>query len=295
MNTLKADEAALEDPSDMDAAYAFCVSLAASRCECFPVASRIIERRLRKHVAALYAFARLAEDFADGPDDAGVRAERLLDWRRQLREAARGLPARHPVFVALAGTIKELELPVELFDDLLSAFLQDVAKKRYGSFDEILDYCRLSANPAGRLVLLIHGYREPELFRYSDAVCTALRLAGFWRDLSADLKKDRVYIPEEDFKAFGYSEADLLMGVVNERFRGLMKFELNRTRALFEQGRPLSGKLRWPLSWAVRLAWRGGCGILRKIRRAGFDTLSARPRLTRWDWIPLAARSLLQP
>ena len=295
MNTLKAYEAALADPADIDAAYAYCVSLAASHYENFPVASRLLEKRLRKHVAALYAFARIADDFSDEPEYAPVRAQRLLDWRRQLQEAAAGLPAKHPVFVALAGTLKELELPVEPFDDLLSAFLQDVEKKRYGTFDEVLDYCRRSANPVGRIVLMIHGYRSPELFRYSDAICTALQLANFWQDLSLDLKKDRIYIPEEDFKAFGYSEGDLFMGVVNERFRNLMKFELNRTRALFEQGRPLAGKLRWPLSWEIRLTWRGGREILRKIRKAGFDTLSLRPRLTRWDWIPLVARSLLQP
>ncbi len=141
--------------------------------------------------------------------------------------------------------MQELDLPKSSpSTTCLSAFLQDVDKKRYATFSEVLDYCRRSANPVGRIVLLIHGYRDEELLRYSDAICTALQLANFWQDLSVDLKKDRIYIPDEDFKAFGYSEGDLSMGVVNEKFLSLMRFELSRTRALFEQGRPLRGRLR---------------------------------------------------
>ncbi len=292
MNTLKAFEARVSDPADTVAAYRFCQDLVDSHYENFPVASMLLPRRLRKHVAALYAFARIADDFADEAEYEGVRKERLLDWRRQLGAVGRE-PATHPVFVALGATFRELELPAGPFDDLLSAFLQDVEKKRYASFDEVLDYCRRSANPVGRVVLMIHGYRSEELFRYSDAICTALQLANFWQDLSVDLKKDRIYIPEEDFAQFSYSEADLRMGVVNERFIDLMKFEVNRARSLFEQGRPLPGKLAWPLSLEIRLTWRGGREILRKIRKMGFDTLSARPALTKWDWIPLLVRSLL--
>lgn len=292
MNTLKAFEARVGDPADTAAAYKFCQDLVDSHYENFPVASMLLPRRLRKHVAALYAFARIADDFADEAEYEGVRKDLLLDWRRQLNAVGRE-PATHPVFVALGTTFRELELPVQPFDDLLSAFLQDVDKKRYATFDEVLDYCRRSANPVGRIVLMIHGYRSEELFRYSDAICTALQLANFWQDISVDLKKDRIYIPEEDFKQFSYSEADLRMGVVNERFIDLMKFEVNRTRALFEQGRPLPGKLAWPLSLEIRLTWRGGREVLRKIRKMGFDTLSVRPALSKWDWIPLLVRSLL--
>lgn len=293
MNTLKAYEARLSDPSDIAGAYAFCADLAARHYENFPVASRLLPGRLRRHVAALYAFARIADDFSDEAEYEGVRRERLLEWRQQLHESGSASP-RHPVFLALGTTLKELALPVEPFDDLLSAFLQDVVKKRYATFDEVLDYCRRSANPVGRIVLMMHGYRSPELFRYSDAICTALQLANFWQDLAVDLKKDRIYLPEEDFKAFGYSEGDLRMGVVNEKFHELMKFQVNRTRALFDEGRPLPSRLSWPLSWEIRLTWYGGREILRKIRKMGFDTLSARPSLSKWDWIPLIARSLLQ-
>ena len=246
--TLKAYQARFTDTQDSAAAYAFCQNLARSHYENFPVASCFLPRRLRKHVAALYAFARIADDFSDEPEYEGVRRERLLDWRRQLAEVGSKRPT-HPVFAALESTFAELDLPKQLFDDLLSAFLQDTEKTRYAAFDEVLDYCRRSANPVGRIVLMVHGYRSEELFRYSDAVCTGLQLANFWQDVGVDLKKDRIYIPEEDFEQFGYSEADLRMGVVNEKFHSLLKFEVNRAKALFEQGRPLPAKLRWPLSF----------------------------------------------
>ncbi len=294
MNTLKDFEARVEDPSDVGAGHRFCQDLARRHYENFPVASRLMPRRLRKHVAALYGFARIADDFADEAEYEGVRRERLLDWRRQLSEVGEK-PATHPVFVALGDTLRTLELPKQPFDDLLSAFLQDTEKKRYASFDEVNDYCRRSANPVGRILLMIHGYRSDELFRYSDAICTALQLANFWQDLAVDLKKDRIYIPEEDFKTFGYSEADMRMGVVNDRFLSLMKHQVSRTRALFEEGRPLPAKLRWPLSMEITLTWRGGREILRKIRKQGFDTLTARPALSKWDWIPLFFRSLSAP
>ncbi|MBI4376104.1 MAG: squalene synthase HpnC [Elusimicrobia bacterium] len=290
MNTLKDYEARLENLADVAAAYSFCRELACRHYENFPVASRLIRRPLRKHVAALYAFARIADDFSDEPEYEGVRKQRLNEWRERLHGESR---SSHPAFVALHATLRELDLPVRLFDDLLSAFLQDVDKKRYATFDEVLDYCRRSANPVGRIVLMIHGYRDPELFRQSDAICTALQLANFWQDISVDLKKDRIYIPQEDFKAFGYSEGDLRMGVVNEKFKSLMKHQVNRTRALFEEGRPLSQALSWPLSWEIRLTWLGGREILRKIRRMGFDTLTQRPALARWDWIPLVVRAVL--
>lgn len=289
MNTLKAYETPLKDAADVSGAYAFCQSLADAHYENFPVASLLIPRRLRKHVAALYAFARIADDFSDEPEHEGRRRERLEDWRRQLHDLDR---PRHPVFLALRETFRELSLPVGPFDDLLSAFLQDTEKRRYADFAEVLDYCRRSANPVGRIVLLIHGYKDPELFRMSDAICTALQLANFWQDLAVDLKKDRIYVPQEDFKSFGYSEADLRMGVVNERLRELLKFQVGRTQELFNQGRELPARLKWPLSLEIRLTWRGGREILRKIRKGGYDTITTRPALSKWDWIPLIARSL---
>ncbi|MBI4422581.1 MAG: squalene synthase HpnC [Elusimicrobia bacterium] len=260
--------------------------------ENFPVASRLLPRQTRRHVAVLYAFARIADDFSDEPEHEGARRERLEDWRRQLWSLGKE-PPRHPVFLAMEQTLRELALPREPFDDLLSAFLQDTEKRRYADFDEVADYCRRSANPVGRIVLMIHGCRDPELFRLSDCVCTALQLANFWQDLSVDLKKDRIYIPADDFKRFAYAEADLRMGVVNERFRSLMKHQWKRTRSLFEEGRRLASRLAFPLSWEIRLTWLGGVEVLLKIQRQGFDTLSRRPALSRWDWARLLPASLL--
>jgi len=291
MNTLKEYEARLMDPEDVSGAYKFCADLASRHYENFPVASLLIKKDLRRHVSALYAFARIADDFSDEPEYEGVRKERLLDWRRQLDDIG-SAPPSHPVFLALGATLQELDLPKQPFDDLLSAFLQDTEKSRYATFDEVVDYCRRSANPVGRIVLMIHGFRDEELFRYSDAICTALQLANFWQDVSVDLKKDRIYIPEEDFAANGYSEADLRMGVYNERFKSLMKFEVARTRSLFEQGRPLLSRVKFPLTTELRLTWLGGMQILKKIHRLDFDVIRTRPALKKREWIPLAARAL---
>lgn len=291
MDTLGAYRTRLDDSGDVAGAFAFCRDLALRHYENFPVASRLLPRRTRRHVAVLYAFARIADDFSDEPEYEGVRRERLEEWREQLRDTGRK-PPRHPVFLALGRTLEELDLPKEPFDDLLGAFLQDVEKRRYETFAEVLDYCRRSANPVGRVVLMIHGVRDPELFGMSDSICTALQLANFLQDAAVDLKKDRIYIPQEDFREFGYSEADLRMGVVNERFRNLMKQQWKRARALFEEGRPLWRRLRWPLSLEVKLTWLGGNEILRKIRKIGFDTLSRRPTLSKLDWAGLLLKAL---
>lgn len=292
MDTLSEYQAVLDDPKDVAGAYRFCQALADRHYENFPVASLLLPARLRRHVAVLYAFARIADDFSDEPEHEGHRAERLKDWRAQLEAVGRG-PARHPVFLALERTLAELDLPKQPFDDLLSAFLQDTEKSRYETFDELLDYCRRSANPVGRIVLMIHGLRDADLFRLSDNICTALQLANFWQDVGIDLKKDRVYIPQEDFRSFGYSEADLRMGVGNERFRELMKFQVCRTRSLFEQGKPLPSRLSWPLSLEIRLTWLGGMQVLKLIHKQDFDVLRSRPALKKSDWIPLFFRALL--
>lgn len=292
MDTLREYQAALSDPRDVAGAFRFCQALADRHYENFPVASRLMPAKARRHVAVLYAFARIADDFSDEPEHEGHRKERLLDWRAQLEAVGRA-PARHPVFLAMETTLRELDLPKQPFDDLLSAFIQDTEKARYETFDELLDYCRRSANPVGRIVLMIHGLRDADLFRLSDNICTALQLANFWQDVSVDLKKDRVYIPQQDFRAFGYSEADLRMGVCNERFRELLKFQVSRARSLFEQGKPLPARLPWPLSLEIRLTWLGGMQVLKLIHRQDFDVLSSRPALRKSDWIPLLLRALL--
>jgi len=294
MTTLEAYAARLPSATDLAAADDFCARLSREQRGDFNLVRRFTSLRLRPHIAALYAFARIARDMVEDPAHAGARRERLEDWRRQLR-ALGTHPAEHPVFAALERTLREFALPASLCEDIITACLEDTQRSRYRTYDELLGLCRRAADPLGRLLLMLHGYREESVLRYSDALCSALLMTRFWRDLSWDLQRDRVYIPEEDFKAFGYTEADLRMGVCNEKFRELMRFENNRTRALFEQARPLPDKLpRW-LAWQVRLTWYAGRETLRRIRKQGFDTLTHRPLLTRWDWLPLIVRTSLKP
>ncbi|MFA6002951.1 MAG: squalene/phytoene synthase family protein [Elusimicrobiota bacterium] len=300
MNMREAGDARVGDPKDIFAAYSFCRKVSSFECGRPPGIRRLVPRRLRPHVDAVCAFARLAAAFASAPEFEAERAQRLRTWRGWLQAVARDEAAAssgdlHPVFLALARTMRECDLPPVLFEDILDAHLQDVGRKGYATFDELKDYCRRCANPVGRLLLMILGYRDEESGRCSDALCTAWRLSASLRDISLDLKRDHIYIPGEDFQAQGYAEADLRMGVCNERFRELMKAQASRARALFEEARPLPAQLRWPLSWAARLTWYGGREILRQIRKSGFDTISRRPRLSRWDWLPLMLRTVLKP
>ncbi|MFA5138605.1 MAG: squalene/phytoene synthase family protein [Elusimicrobiota bacterium] len=262
------------DARDVAGAYAICRRLAPR--------SLWGAMSLRRHLCAVHAFARIVEDAADG--------KRALDARRRLEGLRRQLdvmdrrPARHPVLLALGRTMRELGLSREPFDEFLAAGLQDCAKTRYAGSGELLDYCRRSGAPVGRVVLQIHGYRDEERMRLCDRLGTGLRLARILRDLSIDLKRDRVYIPEEDFRESGYSEGDLRMGVVNEPFRSLMKRQWKRTRVLLEEAEPLAGMLSWPLSWRVRSSWVKGNEVLHRIHKLGFDTLRRRPTLGRWFW-----------
>ena len=293
MNVLDAYAARLADPGDSAEAEAFCLDLASQR-RGFGLVRRLADRDLRPHIAALYAFVRVARDMVEAPEHEGARVVRLEDWRRQLGGLGQ-TPPEHPVFAALERTVRRFDLPAALLDDILAACLQDARARRYQTYDELLGFCRRMADPVGRLLFMVHGHREEPVLRYSDALCSALLLTRFWRDIALDLKRDRVYIPEEDFAAFGYGEADLRMGVCNEKFRELMKFEVNRTRALFEQVRPLPEKLPRRLAWRVRLIWYRGRETLRRIRKRDFDVLSHQPLLSTWDWLPLMLRTVLKP
>ena len=290
MGGLKAAAAAAKD-ADPSAAYEYCLQLARERFRSFPVGLRFMAGSTRRHVAALYAFIRIADDFADEPEFEGSRVQRLEDWGRQFWDLGQA-PPQHPVFLALGRTLSELSLPREPFAQILSAFQQDCAKTRYETEAELLDYCRRAAEPVGRLVLMIHGYRDEELFKLSDKMCAALQLASLLQDLGCDLRRDRLYIPQEDLKAFSYTEADLRMGVVNERYRDLIKTQWKRARALFEEGRDLPKRLSWPLNWEVRLAWLGGMELLRKVHKLGYDVLSRRASISAWDWTGLVLKAL---
>jgi squalene synthase HpnC len=261
-------------------AYAHCEQRARAHYENFPVASRLLPARMRPHIAAIYAFARTADDFADEPGLATSERLRLLDdWRQRLLAA----PGTDPVFIALANTIRHHRLPLSLFEDLLSAFRQDVTTSRYGSWSEVLDYCRRSANPVGRLVLRVAGYDDPRLDRSSDAVCTALQLTNFWQDLERDWAIGRLYVPADDRRNAGALEDDLAARRMTAEWRQVMSLMMRRTRELFAEGRSVCEGVHGRLRWELRLTWLGGSRILDKLEHAQFDVFHHRPTIGRGD------------
>ncbi len=281
----------------VEQAYAYCQRLAESHYENFPVGSLLIPKRLRAHVYSIYAFARTADDFADEHYETGelTEADRLAaldDWEHKLERCLAG-EADHPVFIALAATVKALDLPIQLFRDLLSAFKQDVVKRRYANFDEVTDYCTRSANPVGRLILLLFGYHDERLFQLSDQICTALQLANFWQDVSVDIHKDRVYLPQEDMQRFNVTVDDLRANRFSPQFAELLKFQVARTWELFHRGRELPELVSGRLKYELRLTWFGGTNILKQIEALGYDTLTRRPTNSTFDKLRLLIRTLI--
>ncbi len=281
-----------------DAAYATCLRLARAHYENFPVASRLLPKASRPHVAAIYAFARLADDFADeGDRTVEARLALLDDWQRRLDEAASGRPQddgsdASRVFVALADTMRSHRLEPKLLEDLLSAFRQDVTVNRYEDWDHLLDYCRRSADPVGRLVLRISGYREARLDAASDAVCTALQLTNFWQDLERDFHKGRVYVPQAVVRAHGADEHDIGRRRLTPAWRAAMGEAARRTRALFDEGRPVADGVRGRLRWELRATWLGGVRILDRLEACGFDVFRRRPKLGWRDAPGIGARMI---
>jgi squalene synthase HpnC len=281
------DGAALESRDwSVEESYGYCEQLARSHYENFPVGSILIRKDLRKHFYSIYAFARIADDFADeGYSERYSETERLAwldEWGQKLRTAYQGR-ASHPVFLALSHTAGLHNLPIALFDDLLSAFRQDVTVRRYNSYHELLDYCRRSANPVGRLILLLFGHRDPEMHSRSDDICTALQLANHWQDVKIDLNKDRVYLPIEDMLRFGITAETLERDCKSDRFKALMAMEVERARALFDRGKPLCTASSGRLGVELRAIWLGGTRILARIEKVGYDVFSNRPRVTPGD------------
>jgi len=266
-------------------AYAACLRLARQHYENFPVASWLLPASSRPHIAAIYAFARAADDFADEGDRSPEERFALLDdWRTRLRSAARGTPGpghseQALIFRALSETIRTFGLDVALFEDLLSAFSQDITKVRYATWDDVLDYCRRSANPIGRLVLRVTGHDDKVLYGHADAVCTALQLTNFWQDIERDWHRGRVYVPQEIMSSAGADEADLARGVLSNAWRDALEDVAGRTRLLFEAGRPLSSLVRGRLRWELRATWLGGVRILDRLEAGRFDVFRHRPAL----------------
>jgi squalene synthase HpnC len=268
-----------DSPVSLPEARAFCERLARAHYENFPVATLLLPRRLRPHFYSVYAYCRWADDLGDETNDP-ARALWLLDrWEDELRACYDGHP-RHPVFVALRETIDECRIPPEPFHDLITAFRQDQRRTRYQTFADVLGYCRYSANPVGRLVLYVCGYRDPERQRLSDFTCTALQLANFWQDVRRDFAIGRVYIPLEDMSRHGYFEEDLAAFRCNASFVGLLRELVGRTWELFRQGLPLVERVDRRLALDIELFSRGGMEILRLIERQNYNVLSRRPRLS---------------
>jgi len=266
--------------------FKYCEQVAKDHYENFPVASRLIPRKKRKHIYAVYAFARTADDFADEPGK-GTAEERLAlirGWQSNLLRCYSGynFDESQPVFIALQQTIRECSLPAEPMLDLLKAFSQDVVKNRYNTFAELLTYCKNSANPIGRLMLIVLGKRAGQQeFECSDYICTALQLTNFWQDVETDLGKNRVYIPIEDMRRFKYTEDMLFRRVFNDKFRNLMQFEIERTEELFRKGEPLLESVG--SAKELNLILLGGKEILNKIRSNDYNVFYRRPVLGKLD------------
>jgi phytoene synthase len=274
-------------------AYAACEALARSHYENFPVASVMLPKPMRPHIAAIYAFARRADDMADeGTATATERRAALESWRQRLHDAVRSAPTTGSsapdelMLCAAAQSIRALDLPLQLFDDLVSAFAQDTTTTRYASWDEVLDYCRRSANPVGRLVLRVAGFRDAALDRSSDALCTALQLTNFWQDFGRDWRSGRLYVPREVQRLEGADEAQLSYGTLTEAWARTIERCVVFTRQRFAEGRAVCDGVRGRLRAELRFTWLGGSRILERVERGRFALLDRRPALGAAD-VPL--------
>lgn len=264
--------------------------------ENFPVASWLLPRHLRKPIETIYAFARTADDFAD--EGSYSDAERLAllnayDDELDLIEAKTA--SAQPLFIGLAATIAEHQLPVQLFRDLLSAFKQDVKKTRYNNFDELMDYCRHSANPIGRLLLHLNHKTTPQNLTWSDAICSALQLINHWQDVAIDWRKNdggRVYLPIDDLARFGLGESDIANQTHTSAWRDMMAFQCERTRKLMLFGAPLGDALSGRMGAELRVMIAGGCAILDKIDAVDGDVFRHRPKLSKLDWLKIGPRAI---
>ena len=276
----------------LEQSRAYCERLARSHYENFSVASWFLPARLRQHFFNVYAYCRISDDLGDEVGNPAASLLLLDQWQRELEACYAGSP-RHPVFVALAETVRKFEIPQHEFSDLLTAFRQDQTITRYQTFDDLLGYCRNSANPVGHLVLYLCGYRDAERQKLSDYTCTALQLANFWQDVSVDYEKGRIYLPLESLRRFGVSEEDLTAERNTSSFSEMMRFEVARARGWFERGLPLVGKVDKELAIDLELFTRGGQEILKAIEKQGYAVLGRRPSISKSRKLALVARAAL--
>ncbi len=283
---------ARHDRQLIEDAYGYCLSMARSHYENFPVASRLIPAALRRPVAAIYAFARCADDFADeGKLTAETRLAKLATWEEKLRQACRGERGDDPIFIALQDSIATYSLPHALFIDLLTAFRMDVIKKRYVDFTGVLDYCRYSANPIGRLLLHLYGQATEDKLRQSDAVCSALQLLNFLQDIRQDYQENRrIYLPGDEMTQLGICEQDIAREISGRAMKQLINRQLTRISMLLQQGAPLAWRLPGRLGLELRLTVFGAAQILQKLATA--SNPYTRPRLSRTDYLQISWQSL---
>ncbi len=274
----------------LDQAREYCAHLARTHYENFSVASWFLPSRLRQHFFNVYAYCRISDDLGDEVGDTKASLELLDQWQRELDACYDGSP-KHPVFVALAETVRQFDIPKHEFSDLLTAFRQDQTITRFETFNDVLAYCHYSANPVGHLVLYLCGYRDGERQQFSDFTCTALQLANFWQDVSIDYEKGRIYLPLEDLRRFGVTEDHIAKKQNTAEFCAMMKFEVDRARDWFHQGLPLVGKVDHELAIDLDLFSQGGLEILNAIEKQGYAVLGNRPAISRTRKLALVARA----
>lgn len=289
-NRLPPEYAIPDAPPTQAEAQEYCRRLARSHYENFSVATWFLPQHLRQHFFNVYAYCRISDDLGDEVGDPAASLHMLDQWEAELDACYSGSP-RHPVFVALAGTVRQFEIPKRTFVDLLTAFRQDQRVTRYATFEDLVGYCRYSANPVGHLVLYVCGYRDPERQALSDFTCTALQLANFWQDVSADYAKGRIYLPLEDLRRFGVREDDIAAQRNTSAFCDLMRFEVDRAHDWFQQGLPLIGKVDRELAIDLQLFSRGGQEILNAIENQGYNVLGHRPAISKSRKLALVARA----
>jgi squalene synthase HpnC len=281
----------------LDEARRYCTRLATTHYENFSVATWFLPKHLHQHFFNVYAYCRISDDLGDEVGDTRMALALLDRWEQELDATYAALQggvnmARHPVFIALADTIQACAIPKHEFADLLTAFRQDQTVMRYETFDDLLVYCKNSANPVGHLVLYLCKYADGERQAFSDYTCTALQLANFWQDVSVDWKKGRIYLPLEDIRRFGVSEEQIAEARFNGQFRELMRFEVERAREWFERGLPLVKMVNRSLALDLELFSRGGMAILKAIEKQDYNVLARRPSLSKLRKAELAMRAL---
>ena len=289
-SSLPREYAIPEEAPTLAEAEEYCRRLARSHYENFSVATWFLPEQLRQDFFNVYAYCRISDDLGDEVGDARASLSLLDQWGAELDACYAGTP-RHPVFVALAETVRKCEIPKQTFVDLLTAFRQDQRVSRYATFADVLGYCRYSANPVGHLVLYVCGYRDAERQALSDFTCTALQLANFWQDVSPDYANGRIYLPLEDLRRFGVTEEDIAAQRNTSAFCDMMRFEVERARDWFRRGLPLIEKVDRELALDIELFSRGGQEILNAIEAQGYNVLGRRPAISKARKLTLVARA----